>query len=354
MKREEFLFVGVDIHKEQNVAVMMNSFEDVECQISVRNNKSGARELLIKARRVALRLKLTPIFGLEDSYGLGKHLATYLDKKECLVRSVSPVLVDRTGKLETHPEKSDLIDAKGVTKVLIQRIDTLPQFKLGKQDEISKEIKDLVLDRKFLVKERTRLKNQLHSKLFSEFGLAYTEKFKTTFSKEALNYWSENTKNVSLKQRVKRLCYIQEELKEIEKELQSLLNKSGQHLQTLKGCGIAIASEILAELRNIERFSSSAKLAKYSGLVPKERSSGKRMKKVRSKSGNRNLNTAFHKLALMQINKYGSEAAKQYFQRKISEGKTKMQALTCLKRRLVDIVYAMLKTKTSYKYPKDS
>ncbi|MBU4369826.1 transposase, partial [Patescibacteria group bacterium] len=91
---------------------------------------------------------------------------------------------------------------------------------------------------------------------------------------------------------------------------------------------------------------------KYAGLCPKEKSSGKSRKHLKSQSGNRRLNKAVHRIALSQIGRYGSQYAKEYFQRKISEGKTKTQALRCLKRRLCDIIYMMLKYRTEYIYHK--
>lgn len=92
-------------------------------------------------------------------------------------------------KYETHPEKSDSLDALGVAKVLIQRIDSLPDYRITPQDELSKQIKELVLDREFLVKEQTRLKNQLHRLLYKSYNSEYREKFRDLFCLKALEYW---------------------------------------------------------------------------------------------------------------------------------------------------------------------
>ena len=102
---------------------------------------------------------------------------------------IAPVLVDRERQYETHPEKSDSLDALGVAKVLIQRIDRLPNYSISKNDEISKNIKELTLDREFLVKEQGRLKNQLHRLLHKAHNSEYRTKFKDPFSLKALKYW---------------------------------------------------------------------------------------------------------------------------------------------------------------------
>ena len=150
---------------------------------------------------------------------------------------------------------------------------------------------------------------------------------------------------------VKLPDYFDPELKEIEIELQSLIEQTGQKITTLNGCGIALGAKVLAEVKDITNFTSTSALAKYAGLCPRERSSGKTFRHVKTKSGNRQLNTAIHRIALSQIARSGNHFAKDYFQRKISQGKTKAQALCCLKRRLVDIIYMMLKHKQAYRQP---
>ena len=80
-----------------------------------------------------------------------------------------------------------------------------------------------------------------------------------------------------------------------------------------------------------------------------ERSSGKKVRHVKTRSGNRRLNCAFHRMALSQISRMGNDKARAYFKRKISEGKSKSQALVCLRRQMVNIVWMMLKHKTVYR-----
>ena len=85
---------------------------------------------------------------------------------------------------------------------------------------------------------------------------------------------------------------------------------------------------------------------------PDKKSSGKTIRHVKSKSGNRKLNMAIHRIALSQISNSGNQYAKAYFKKKVSEGKSKNQALCCLKRKLVNIIYMMLKHRQAYNYQK--
>lgn len=365
---DQFLYVGMDIHKDNHTACLTNCFSQVLEKLEISNSKEDFNQLVSQVKHLSREKRLKPIFGLEDSYGNGLRLATFLKRQGLEVRIVPPVLVDRERKYETHPEKSDSLDAFGVARVLIQRIDSLPTYSITPKDELSKEIKELVLDREFLVKEQTRLKNQLHRLFSKSYGSNYRQLFKGTFSLKALKYWHRfplpkkslddgliNCRNVlknQIRRKVKRLLTIKDEIKQINQELEILIQKTGQRIDTMPGCGKVLASMVLAEVRDIDRFHSSNSLAKYAGLCPRERSSGKSRKFFKSQSGNRRLNAAIHKIALSQIGRHGSPYAKEYFQRKISEGKTKAQALRCLKRRLSDIIYMMMKYKVGYTYHK--
>ena len=365
--RQQLLYVGMDVHKDTHTAVATNCFGESLLELKISNSEEDFRALVQSVEQLSKEQGLTPVFGLEDSYGYGARLARYLFQEGLPVQMVSPVLVDRQRQHATHPEKSDSLDALGAATVLIQRIDTLPKYTITPEDELSKEIKELVLDREFLVKEQTRLKNQLHRLLHKAYNSSYKEKFKNPFAVRALQYWFKHPvprKNEDgaihspvlknqIKRKVKRLVGIRKEVKEIEQELDSLLQQTGQHLQTMNGCGAVLAASVLAEVRNIDRFHSPHSLAKYAGLCPRERSSGKTFKHVKTKSGNRRLNRAIHRIALSQIGRNGNQYAKEYFQRKVSEGKAKGQALCCLKRRLVDIIFTMLKYRQEYCYPQE-
>ena len=363
-ERNRFLYVGMDIHKDTHTAVAIDCFGQNLLELKIANAPKDFEQLIVAVKQLSQEQHLHPIFGLEDSYGYGSRLARFLYQTNARVKMVPPILVDTLRRYETHPEKNDSLDALGVAKVLIQRIDSLPDYSISKADDLSKEIKELALDREFLVKEQTRIKNQLHRLLHTAYNSAYRNKFKNPFSLKALRYWKAhpiprvNSEPVSsvlknqIKQKIKRLIDIREEVKEIEQELAALTKQTGQKLNTLNGSGTVLTAQVLAEVRNIERFHSPDALAKYAGLAPRERSSGKTMRHIKTKSGNRRLNMAIHRIALSQISKSGNAEAKGHFQRKLSEGKTKAQALCCLKRRLVDIIFMMLKHKQEYSYTK--
>jgi len=365
-ERHRFLYVGIDIHKDNHAAIATNCFGQNLLEMNVKNSKKDFDNFVALVEQLSKQNNLIPLFGLEDSSGYGTRLAGYLYKNGYQVKTVPPVLVDKARKRETHPEKSDSLDAFQVARVLIQRIDRLPDYTLSEEDEIAKQIKELTLDREFLVKEQTRIKNQLHRLLHKSYNSEYKEKFRDSFSLKALKYWKANplpgkTDGITgnplilknqIKRKINRLLDIRSEVKEIEQELAQLMKQTNQQIETLNGCGLVLGSKLIAEVKNINRFRSSNSLAKYAGLCPREKSSGKTIRHIKTKSGNRKLNMVVHRIALSQISKSGNQRAKEYFQRKLAQGKTKAQALCCLKRRLIDIIFMMLKYRQPYYYDK--
>lgn len=358
INRSQTLFVGIDVHKDTHTAVGLSPFGEKVFEMKIGNEAEDFISLVGKTKVEAARVGLAPHFGLEDVHSWGERLSSFLAEEGLPVVAVAPVLVDRRRSKMTHPEKSDSLDAQGVAEVMIRRIDTLPIYTLSEEAKKAKQIREISLEREWLVKERSRLKNQLHVLLHRIHNTGYRTKFKDTFSLKALRYWLRSVPRETdailtqrMKRAVRRLLDLREEIQEITEELAELMEKSGQTLATASGCGIVIAAELIGEVGDVSRFHSPGALAKYAGCAPREHSSGKTIRWRKTRSGNRRLNRAFHRMALSQISRSGNDAARAYFKKKISEGKTKTQALVCLRRQLVNVVWMMMKHKTEYVYP---
>ena len=357
-ERSKTLFVGIDVHKDTHTAVGLSPFGEKIFEMKIGNEATDFVSLVERTQGEAERAGLSPSFGLEDVHSWGERLSSFLVGEGLPVRAIAPILVDHARRHATHPEKNDSLDAQGVAEVMIRKIDSLPAYTLTKDGGTAKNIRDISLDREHLVKERTRLKNQVHILLYRIFNTAYAQEFKDPFSVKALRYWMKShPKGISpflirsMKRKVRRLMDIRKEIKELEQELETLITESGHTIQTASGCGIVIAAEIIGEVGDVSRFHSPAQLAKYAGCAPRECSSGKTVRWRKTRSGNRRLNRSFHRMALSQISRMGNTAAHAYFKRKVSEGKSKSQALVCLRRQMVNIIWMMMKHKTEYRSP---
>lgn len=357
--RSRMLFVGIDVHKDTHTAVGLTPFGEKIFEMTIGNEASDFVALVEKAKVEANKVGLIPSFGLEDIHSWGERLSDFLAEQDFPVRAVAPVMVDHRRHKTTHPEKNDSLDAKGVAEVMIQKIDSLPMYTITEETKKAKQIREISLEREWLVKERARLKNQLHMLLHRIHNTNYRAVFKDTFSKQALKHWlraiPKDTDTIlarRMKRAVRRLLDLREEIKEIEEELSALIEQGEYTIVSASGCGTVIAAEIIGEIGDIDRFHSPGALAKYAGCSPREHSSGKTIRWRKTRSGNRRLNRAIHRMALSQISRSGNAAARAYFKRKVAEGKTKSQALVCLRRQLINIVWMLMKHKIEYVYPR--
>ncbi len=135
-----------------------------------------------------------------------------------------------------------------------------------------------------------------------------------------------------------------------------MLSQTEYKLESMDGINIVTAAELVAEIGDINRFANADKLARFAGIAPVRFSSGGKGKDQASGQGNRALNSIFHNLAVQQIQVAKGKNKTQrnplmyeFYQRKLAEGKTKKQALICVMRRLVNIIYSMMKNKTEYR-----
>lgn len=80
MKKLEYMYVGMDIHKEPHTAVCLNYMEEELGQIQINNTIEGFKRLHAYVKKISKNL--TPIVGLEDVKHYGRSLAIYLLAKE--------------------------------------------------------------------------------------------------------------------------------------------------------------------------------------------------------------------------------------------------------------------------------
>ena len=253
------LFVGVDVHKDNHAAVAVNGFGTTLLEQENGNEVGDFATLLARVQTVAREHQLTPLFGLEDTTGSGDFLARFLVTRGLEVRTINPVLVQRERRYETHPEKSDLADALGIAKVLLQRSDSVPTYSVTETTELAKDLRAVVNDRTTIIKEQTRLKNQLHALLHRSYGSPYRTLFRAPFAKKALVFWQEfpaarilqqsrrrtivkpswitdassaelpvvsPTAANQIRRKARRLLAIRDELRDIGKELADLVGKT--------------------------------------------------------------------------------------------------------------------------------
>jgi transposase len=124
------------------------------------------------------------------------------------------------------------------------------------------------------------------------------------------------------------------------KRIRVAVAASGTTLYDIRGIGPIGAAIILGSVGDITRFPTAGHFASYNATAPIEASSGDKRRHRLNPRGNRKLNHALHIAAVSQL-RYPSEG-RDYYQKKIAEGKTTKEAIRALKRRISDVVYRRL------------
>lgn len=400
-KRESYLYVGMDLHKKTHTAVLVNCWNE-KLETLVIDNKPVEFEKLVKrVNRKALTVGLTPVYGLENAYGHGRSLAVYLIEKGCVVKDVNPALAYDRRRSAPTMKKNDEYDAYCVAMVLVDQLHTLPDAKPANNYWT---LSQLVNRRDTIVNDGIRLKNALHEQVSVAYP-SYRKFFSEIDLKSALYFWKTYPSPIHLRDKTaedlttelraiasniskSKACLIfdcvqndgdtlrdyqasrdfitqslvrdlerqQAELTQIDAEIEKMLETFDYKLTTLPGVGSAIAGKLIAEIGDIRRFPNADKLASFAGIAPKRFSSAGKGRDESNKQGNRALHGLFYFLAVSMVcvpksGKPNNPVFYDYFCRKLGEGKTKSQALVCIMRRLVNIVYGMMKNKTAYIAP---
>ena len=115
---------------------------------------------------------------------------------------------------------------------------------------------------------------------------------------------------------------------------------SNTTLTDVYGVGPVVAAFLIGYTSDIGRFATADHYAAYNGTAPIEVSSGGKKRHRLSMRGNRMLNHAIHMAAITQIRH--DTPGRVYYDKKLTEGKTKKEALRALKRRISTVVYRKL------------
>ena len=125
--------------------------------------------------------------------------------------------------------------------------------------------------------------------------------------------------------------------KAADKELKELVAATGSSLMDLHGIGPSGAARLLVEVGDITRFPDRDHFGSWTGTAPIDASSGDQVRHRLSRGGNRQINRVLHIMATVQL-RHPTEG-RAYYDRRKADGKTSMEALRALKRRLSNIVY---------------
>jgi transposase len=335
------IVIGVDAHKRTHTCAAVQELTGRRLATRTASaSDDGHGQLVAWARE----LDAERVWAIEDCRHVSGRLERcLLGRGERVVR-VPPKLMAGARKTARESGKSDPVDALSVARAALREgVEELPNAQL---DERALEIRRLVDHRERLVGQRTALINDLRWHLHDldpSFQIPPRCLTGAGWQQRAARQLRRLGSSIQIQIARDELARIRELTQAIERlyrELGDLVAAYRPALLWLPGCGVLCAAKAIGETGGAQRFATAARYARITGTAPVPASSGNRTRYRLDRGGNRQLNAVLHRIAITQIRWH--PPARDYFQRKLTEGKTRKEALRCLKRQIATTLWRLL------------
>jgi len=384
--------VGVDIAKGSHEAcVLAQDGTVVQKAFNFKNDSEGFVKLLSVLESVS-KNKSDFVLGMEATGHYWLNLYCKLVDNGFIVHVVNPVQSDALRNLYIRKTKTDKVDAKIIADLI--RFGRFSEIALATADIVS--LRELTRQRFYLVDSTSDTKRKVISlvdKVFPEYQGIFSDMFGVTSLELLARYTTpDDLVNVStarlatfltkvskgrfgqkkaleikqlakgsfgsaifntssafaIRQYLEQIELLEKQISELDKYIAETLKLIPQTLTTIPGIGLTIAASLVAEIGDISRFDSPDKLAAFAGIDPTVKQSGQFTgDKVRmSKRGSPYLRRTLY-LAAVACNLH-NDAMRALYLKKRAEGKHHNIALSVISRKLVNIIFNLLKTQKPY------
>jgi transposase len=329
------IVIGVDPHKATNVVAAIDEQGELVGQQSFAANRKGLRALQRWAKRFPERR-----WAVEGAGGIGRPLAQKLLAAGERVVGVPPKLSSRVRVLSSfagNARKNDALDAT-FTALAALRNDRLGSVQPEDGPEGHAEILRLLSERREdLVCERTRALNRLHVLLRDLLSDPVGKQLSANAAAKLLRRARPKHPAGRVRRRlaselVRDVRALDRRIAELDERIGVEVEASGTTLTEIFGVGPILAAKIVGIVGDVSRFPSKAHFASYAGVAPIEASSGEVVRHRLSLAGNRRLNQVMHMIAVCQAR--SDPRGEAYHRKKLAEGKSRREAIRCLKRRV--------------------
>ena len=389
------IYVGIDVAKDKHDCFAMNSDGEILIEkLTITNNLDGFETLYNSLMNFSDSLDNIKV-GLEATGHYSNNILNFLTEKGFNIYLINPLQTNLYVKGQSlRKTKTDKLDAHVIATMLVS--DNLKPY-IPVSYHIS-ELKSLTRHRFRLVKENSTFKTSLvrlvdivfpelpkivssvaqksclallyelpSAKDIAECNLTHlthllSDNSNKKFDREkALQIrdlarksigLNSNSVSFELKQTISIIQFIQEQLDDVEKRIKEILKEINSPILTIPGISFKTAGSILAEIGDISRFDSPAKLLAFAGLDPSMYQSGKFFSthSVMVKRGSKYLRFALMTAARMVC--MNDATFNEFKNRKIAEGKHYMVAMGHVAKKLVRVIYYLLKTNNVYQAEK--
>ena len=389
------IYVGIDVAKDKHDCFAMNSDGEILIEkLTITNNLDGFETLYNSLMNFSDSLDNIKV-GLEATGHYSNNILNFLTEKGFNIYLINPLQTNLYVKGQSlRKTKTDKLDAHVIATMLVS--DNLKPY-IPVSYHIS-ELKSLTRHRFRLVKENSKFKTSLvrlvdivfpelpkivssvaqksclallyelpNAKDIAECNLTHlthllSDNSYKHFGRDkaiqirdfARNSIGLNSNSVSfeLKQTISIIQFIQEQLDDVEKRIKQILKEINSPILTIPGISFKTAGSILAEIGDISRFDSPAKLLAFAGLDPSMYQSGKFFSthSVMVKRGSKYLRFALMTAARMVC--LNDATFCTFKDRKMAEGKHYMVTMGHVAKKLVRVIYYLLKTNNIYQADK--
>lgn len=285
----------------------------------VANNKKGLRQLEKVLQELKSKTKDQALFCLEYTGSYNPTLLAWIVKKGCPLWLESPLAIKKSLGLQRG--KNDPVAAQRIAQYAARFADQAQLWQPAR--EVIEELKDLLSLRERLLEANKQLKTPLQES--SIFFAATKQKRLESCCAGSLKHLEKDI--APIEQQIKTLVSSDEQL-----------NQLYSGVQSVEGIGRITALELLIVSNEFQGIKPSKWCACYAGVAPFEYSSGS---SIRGRSrvsplANKRLKWLLHMGALWSVRLSGD--LRQYYDRKVAEGKPKMLVLNALRNKLLQRV----------------
>lgn len=329
---------GCDPHLDTITVSVINPIGEPIETVTVPNTTIGWEQ----ASDVCAHHGVTQV-GIEGASGFGRCLAESLTKQAFTVIEVPTRVTARTRRID-GAGKTDPGDSIAIARAVARR-----DGSVWRDQPDLETVRLLVNERDRQVTDQTRAVNQLRALLIEldpelAASLGRLGRTKAPFRQLAsLNDPRDprrDTISMLIRQTATECLDRLERISALTTLIEHHLPPAGHELQTIHGCGVVSAGIIIGELAGTAGFVNDAKLAAWAGTAPLDASSGRQQRHRLNRGGNRQVNRAIHTIIITQL-QTGGEAA-DYINRRITEGKTRKEAIRAAKRHLTRKIWKII------------
>jgi transposase len=330
--------LGIDAHKRTHTVVAVDA---AGRQLGVRVTQATSTAAHLDLVRWADRFGPDRRWAVEDCRHLSRRLeADLLAAGEQIVRVPPKLMAHARDSARTYG-KSDPIDALAVARAALRE----PGLPAARLDGPERELRLLTDHREDLVGERTRMINRLRWHLH-ELDPDWDPAPRSLTSRKNLQAVAARLATASgpvarlAADLTGRITALTTDINALQREITVLVRRLAPALLAVPGVAGLTAAKIVSQTADVRRFRSKDAYARHNGTAPLPVWSGNHIRHRLSRTGNRQLNCAIHRIAVTQMRCH--PPAQAYLKSRMAAGNTKTEALRALKRRLSDIVYHAL------------